>query len=371
MGRSRLYEVRNKQTENWFLSVPFKIYNLDSSWVPIPEDEIKAIFNAKTNPFFSHGECARWVLSDDAGQPVGRIAAFINFEKKLAGGIGFFECIDEQQEANTLFNVAKEWLVKKGMTAMEGPVNFGENDKYWGLLIEGFHSPSHGMNYNPPYYKKLFEQYGFVKAYDQYTNVLYVQKPLPERFTKIADWVLNKKEYAFRHFTSLHKEKFFSDFLEIYNDAWKNFENFTPMELATVRESFRQMKPIMDDKIIWFAYYCEQPIAFILCLPDANAILKHIKGPLNFFNKLRFLWYRYTLPVQKIRIVVMGCKEQFQNRGIESALIRCLQNELIPRKTVKEVELAWVGDFNKKMLALHEATGATRLKVHRTYLYQF
>jgi len=99
--------------------------------------------------------------------------------------------------------------------------------------------------------------------------------------------------------------------------------------------------------------------------------LKPLHGKMNLLNKLRFLWYKRTTTIERIRIIVMGCKQRFQNRGIESALIRCLQNEVLPRKTIKEVELAWVGDFNTKMIALHEATGAVRSKVHRTYRYQF
>jgi hypothetical protein len=207
--------------------------------------------------------------------------------------------------------------------------------------------------------------------YDQLTNVLDARIPLPERFTKISDWVMSKKEYSFEHFTSANKEKHFRDFQEIYNDAWKDFDNFHPLEIATIRESFRQMKAIMDEKIIWFAYFQQEPIAFILCLPDVNQILKHLNGSMHVVNKLKFLWYKQIRPIDRLRIIVMGCKEKFQNHGIESALIRCLQKEVLPRHTIKEVELAWVGDFNKKMRAIHEATGATLAKVHRTYRYVF
>lgn len=112
-------------------------------------------------------------------------------------------------------------------------------------------------------------------------------------------------------------------------------------------------------------------MSFIVCLPDANQILKHVNGKLNLWGKLKFLWYRYTHTIDRLRIIVMGCKKRFQNHGLESALIRCLQEEVLPRKTIKGVELAWVGDFNQKMMALHRATGATTDKVHRTYLYVF
>jgi hypothetical protein len=78
------------------------------------------------------------------------------------------------------------------MKAADAPINFGENDSFWGLQLEGFEDPSFGMNYNPRYYKDLFEKAGFVKDYDQITNILDAHKPFPERFTKIARWVMQK-----------------------------------------------------------------------------------------------------------------------------------------------------------------------------------
>jgi hypothetical protein len=368
----QLFQVTDPLTVRKFLDLPRALYKDDAAWVCPLDDEIAAIFDPGRNPFFSHGRCARWIVLDDSGKTIGRIAAFINHQKAYkhpqpTGGMGFFECIDNDEAARLLLDTASHWLQAAGMQVMEGPVNFGENDKYWGLLIEGFHSPSLGMNYNPPYYRRILESYGFQKEYDQLTNFLDATIPLPERFTKIADWVMKKPGYTFEHFSRSKKEKYFADFLEVYNDAWSEFDSFTPLELPTIRESFRQMRPVMDEKIIWFAYYQQEPVAFVLCLPDVNQLLKPVNGRLNLPGKLKFFWYKHTRTVNRLRITIMGCKKKFQQHGLESALIHCLQMEVLPRGTIKGVELAWVGDFNKKMLALHEATGARREKVHRTY----
>lgn len=374
--RCSTLEVQTSRQAKAFIDLPKKLYKNDPEWISVLDNEIDSIFNPSKNIFFQHGTCRRWIALNEKQETVGRIAAFINYnkigrDKEAAGGVGFFECIDDTGTAHALLDTAADWLKSQGMKAMDGPINFGENDKFWGLLVEGFHTPSYGMNYNPPYYVDLFESYGFEKLYDQFTNTLKTEKPLPERFTKISDWVMKKGGYSFEHFSLAKKEKYFRDFEDVYNNAWKDFENFAPIEMGTIAESFRQMKPIMDEKIIWFAYYKNEPIAFILCLPDVNEILKPLHGKMNLVNKARFLWYKNTTTVHRLRIIVMGCKQRFQNHGIESALIRCLQKEVLPRNTIKEIELAWVGDFNKKMLALHEATGAVRSKVHRTYRYYF
>ncbi|MBA2249366.1 MAG: GNAT family N-acetyltransferase [Chitinophagaceae bacterium] len=371
-----IIEVTDKKTADLFISYPRKLYKNDPNFISPLDKEIKAIFDPKLNNFHEHGIRKRWVAKDTNGAITGRIAAFINFEKNkdpefIIGGIGFFESIADEKNAFALFNTAKKWLHQQGAKAMDGPVNFGENDKFWGLLVEGFVSPSLGMNYNQPHYIKFFEDYGFEKQYDQYTNVLQVANPLPDRFKKIADWIANKPEYKFVHFDNRYFEKFAADFKEIYNDAWSEFEDFTPIQIDTIKQSFREMKPIVDEKIIWFTYFNEEPIAFILALPDINVLLKTFNGKMNLWNKLRFLWLKKTTTIRRIRFIVMGCKKKYQNKGIESGLIRKIQIEVVPRNTITQVELAWVGDFNKKMIAIHEATGAQKEKVHRTYRYVF
>lgn len=372
----KILEATDNKLFRDFLFFPRALYKNDPNWIPYSAFDVKNLFDPKKNHFFRHGCCKRWILVDDSGKTIGRIAAFINYDKLTPsqlpiGGIGFFECVDDKQCSQLLFNTAKEWLRQKGMQAMDGPINLGENLNYWGLLVEGFKSPSLGMNYNFPYYEKLFDSYGFQKLYDQYTNLLDATVPMPERFTRIADRIMHNPKYSFRHIEKGHFKKYAGDLREIYNDAWSDFENFTPIELETIVESFMQMKPIIDERIIWFAYCNDEPVAFVVCLPDVNQVLKKMDSNFDWLNKMKFLWYKRIEVIDRLRIVVMGCKKKFQNHGIESALIRCLQLEVLPRKTIKEVELAWVGDFNSKMIAIHTATGARRDKVHRTYRYVF
>ncbi|MCK7541597.1 MAG: hypothetical protein MZV63_67300 [Marinilabiliales bacterium] len=86
------------------------------------------------------------------------------------------------------------------MEAMDGPINFGETDKYWGLLVDGFTHPSFDVPYNHPYYQQLFESYGFQAYYKMEGFHLDITKPMPERFMKIAEWVANKPGYELQAF---------------------------------------------------------------------------------------------------------------------------------------------------------------------------
>ncbi len=365
-----LEEVKSGKAAREFLDVARELYKDDLFWVCPLDKDVEAVFDPKRNVFHSHGTCTRWILKSDDGKLIGRIAAFINEEKAYqheqpTGGMGFFECINNPNAAKLLFDTAKSWLQERGMLAMDGPINFGENDSFWGLLIEGFTTPSYGMNYHHSYYKKMFEDYGFYVLYEQITNHLDVRKPFPERFTKIAQWVAAKQGYEFRYLETDKLEKFAEDFAEIYNDAWENFKNFVPLEKKGILESFTKMKTVMDEKLIWFAYINGEPASVIVIIPDANQMIKSFNGKLGIIEKLKFLYNRWR-GVNRMRAVVMGTKKAYQKHGLESALFIKLKEYVLPKNQYEELELSWVGDFNDKMLAIHEATGATLGKKHAT-----
>ena len=154
-----------------FLKLPVTLYKQEKHWIRPLDKDVEEVFDTKKNKFFRHGECTRWILQDN-GKTIGRVAAFINKKTRKeknslgqqleVGGMGFFECIDNQKAAYTLFDTCKAWLENKGINTMEGPINFGERDTWWGLLVEGHDiDPNYKMPYTFPYYQKLFEDYGF------------------------------------------------------------------------------------------------------------------------------------------------------------------------------------------------------------------
>ena len=160
----KVINVISKESTSEFLNFPKLLFAKDENYIRPLDQDIENVFNPEKNKFFKFGACERFLFKNDEGKTVGKIAVFFNKRYKQdqpTGGIGFFDCIDDQVAANFIFDFAKDWLQQKGMEAMDGPINFGERDKFWGLLIEGFSEPLYGMNYNSPYYKELFENYGF------------------------------------------------------------------------------------------------------------------------------------------------------------------------------------------------------------------
>ena len=215
------------------------------------------------------------------------------------GGIGFFEVIENKEAAFLFLILPGNGLAAQGMEAMDGPINFGENDNNWGLLVEGFMQQGFGMPYNKKYYRAFFEEYGFKNYFEQYSYHRDVRGAdneivqFPERIMKIAEWLSKRPGYSFRHFEFRNKEKYVNDIVEIYNSTWSVFkEDFTPLDPAFLEESLEKAKLIIDEELIWFAYFNDKPISFFILFPDLNQILKHFNGKMNLWNIVRFVYFK-------------------------------------------------------------------------------
>lgn len=142
----KLIEVTDKETRQSFYRVAKELYCKDPHWVCPLDAEIEDVFNPHENILFKAGEAIRWILLDDNRKLIGRVAAFYNKDKaskseQPTGGMGFFECINDREAAFLLFDQCKKWLQERGMEAMDGPITFGENITFWGLLVEGYTMP--------------------------------------------------------------------------------------------------------------------------------------------------------------------------------------------------------------------------------------
>ena len=377
----KIVEVLTPADKKEFHDFPRQLYKDDPYWVCPLDSLIENVFNPAGNNTFEHGEAIRWILVDDSEKTIGRVAAFINrvrssAQRQPTGGMGFFEVVQDREAAFMLFDTAKEWLAARGMEAIDGPINFGENDSYWGLLVEGFMQQGFGMPYNKKYYRDFFESYGFRNYFEQYSYHRIVRgtdkkiENFPERIMKIAEWLSRRPGYSFRHFEVRNRQKYFADICEIYNSTWTYLkEDFTPLEPAVLEESLGKAKPVLDKELIWFAYFDDKPIGFFILLPDLNQILKHLNGKLNLWNIIKFLYYKMTNEITRVRAIAGGVAHSHQNTGVESAIFYQLYQVFKRKKWLKEMELSWVGDYNPKMLAIYEALGAQKAKVHVTYRF--
>jgi GNAT superfamily N-acetyltransferase len=364
-------EVITKEDIQKFIEVPLSIYAGDPEWVRPLDQDIEAVFDKKKNKYFRHGEAIRWILLDKNQKVIGRTAAFI--DRKLAktfdqptGGMGFFECIDSKEAAFLLYESCKKWLEERGMQAMDGPVNFGEKDKWWGLLTDGFFAPSYCTNYNPSYYKKLFDAYGFKTYFEQYNYLLKTDCVLPEKYAEKSDRVARDPNYHCEHIRLNALEKYAEDFRTIYNKAWGSHNNFKGMAREQALALIKMMKPIMDEELIWFAYYAKEPIGFFIMLPEINQIIRHLNGKLNWWGKLKFLWYRWRGECRKIFGIAFGIVPEHQSKGVEGFIIMAAARLVQPKGKYEEFEMTWIGDFNPSMIHLVESLGSKKVRTYCT-----
>jgi hypothetical protein len=375
--------VNDKKSHRLFCDVARMIYADDPNWVCPLDIELAQLFSPKHNTYYNHGEAIRWVLVNDNGELLGRIAAFINRNKALTfeqptGGIGFFESVNNTAIAHQLFNKAKTWLAERGMEAMDGPINFGENDRYWGLLVANYSQPMVGTNYHPPYYKELFESFGFFPYFEQRTQVTTLDK-IPERIHAIAERVVQRNNIQFRTAERNNLYQYGLDFMTIYNEAWQEHPNFTPLALAQVEQMVKELKFVLIPKMASFAYVDNEPAGFIIALPDLNQIIKPFRGRPSVWQLLQFLWrkrddyrwYREKGILNQGRAIIIGVRPKYRKMGLESAMVT------VPMRPVMEMginrfEIGWVGDFNPIMRSVQEAFAVEdAMKIHLTYRYLF
>ena len=354
-----------------FHRLPYTIYTGDPHWIAPIRQEVESVFDPKQNKFFEHGCCERWLLKDNDGRVIGRIAAFIDertahAEAQPTGGCGFFECIANQQAAFLLFDTARDWLLARGMEAMDGPINFGERNAWWGLLVAGFTAPTYQVSYNPSYYEEFFDGYGFQTYFKQYSYSMDIHAPRPERYTVFHERLLSQG-YSFAHADKDTIEKAADDFRHVYNLAWQKFNNFHEMTAAQSLSLLKKMKPVLLDYLIWFAYYEGEAVAMFVMLPELNQWFKHVHGNFNLFGKLKFLFYKIFGKNDKVFGMVFGVVPQHQQRGVEAGIVLAADKVLKESKQWKEIELTWVGDFNPRMINTCETLGAKLVKTHITY----
>jgi hypothetical protein len=373
----QLIEVTTPQLARDFIRVNVEINKNDPNYIRPLDKDINEVFDEKKNKTFRHGKVIRWILRDDAGTLLGRIAAFTNKKYRnkgddfSVGGVGFFDCINDQAAADMLFDVAKHWLIQHDMEAMDGPINFGERDRWWGLLVKGFEPPIYCLNYNPPYYQQLLENYGFKNYFDQVCYALTVGDPILPKFHQRHADLSRDPGFSARHIKKDQLAKFAEDFTIVYNKAWAGHGGLKQLDKKVVLKMFQSMKPVMDEKISWFVYYKDEPIGIWINLPDLNQWFKYLNGQFSAWHKLKFLWVKKTKHCDKFVGLVFGVSPEWQGKGVESYMIVEGATVIQQKPLYEKYEMQWIGAFNPKMINVAENLGTYRSRILTTYRYIF
>ncbi len=358
-------QTGNKSQIEAFHQLVKVVYINDQHYVMPIVNDVEAVFDAQKNKRFRKGNAERWLLYDDK-QCVGRIAAFFeNKNGKILGGWGFFEVLNNVAFAKLLVDTAESWLKEQGCEKIQAPVNFGDRDSFWGLLIGGDRKPSYLENYQPHYYQGFIEEMGYEREIEQTTYDITLAEFNYSRFSAIAKRAMGNADYRFEFMDFGNLEKYVNDFVQIYNEAWSFHEDFEPLTSEVLLKRFKSMKMAMYEEFGVFAYCKERPIGFFVSILELNEVFQDFGGRLTLWNKLRFLMRRGG--ISRAKGIIFGIVPDFQKMGIDTGLIMKSYEGMMKLKKISSMELAWIGDFNPKMLSMLSSLGAKLTKTHHTY----
>jgi GNAT superfamily N-acetyltransferase len=369
LNRLEIFPVANARDLRQFIRLPWKIYRNDPYWVPPLLLDMKTLLNREKHPFFQHSS-AEFFLARRDGELVGRIAAIQNnnhnnYHGERTAFFGFFESVNEKEVAAALLEQAASWARSRGLVQLRGPMNYSTNETL-GLLVEGFDSsPCLMMTHNPPYYQELIESAGFEKAMDLYAWWLLTERGLNPKIVRVGEKVLKDQGIQVR---TINMKKFREEvkiIKEIYNDAWSTNWGFVPMTDAEFEHMAKDLKTIVDPRVLLIAEKDGEPLAFSLALPDFNQALKKVNGRLFPFGLAKLIYYGRQ--VRQVRVLALGIVKKVQNwNGLGAALYY----ESFRRGVAagyRSCEFSWTIESNDLINRSMQLFGAEIYKRYRIY----
>ena len=362
--------VRRRSALRAFLRLPERLYRHEPAWVPPLLFDLKAQLNPNTHPFHQHA-AVEYFLALRAGQVVGRIAAianhrYVSFHKRSVGFFGFFESVDDPAVAAALLNVAERWLAERGMSHIQGPMNFSTNEMC-GLLVDGFeHPPMLMMPYNLAYYAALIEAAGYHQAKDLLAYLIDVRADAtpPARLVRGVERLQRTQQVTIRPIDRRRFETEIRELFDIYQQAWQHNWGFVPLTEAELAHFVKQVRWIADPRLCLIAEVEGQAVGFALALPDYNQVLRRTNGRLLPWGWLKLVWHRRS--VNAARILLLGLKPGVRLRGLDAMLYLKFWHEA-PKNGYPYVECSWILEDNWPMIRGLERMGAVRYKTYRVY----
>ncbi|HDD53130.1 MAG TPA: N-acetyltransferase [Thermosulfidibacter takaii] len=353
-----------------FIRMAWRVYRYDTRWVPPIVVDYLQFLRPDKNPFFKHAEGVYFLSRDAKGRPQGRIAVIIDhnyeeFHGERMGAFGFFEVVKDYAVAQELLDAALEWLREREVEVVRGPLSFSMNHEC-GLLIEGFNeSPLIMMPYNPQYYQEFLERYGFVKAKDLHAYWIDAWKEVPPSALRLAERLQERHGFRIRKVNVRRFNEELERFIAVYNEAWEDNWGFVPLDRDEMVYMAKRLRPlIVPDLALIAEAPDEEPAAVCLSLPDYNQVFRRMGGSL--FPLGIFKFYFYSRHISQARLMALGVRRAFRNRGLE-LLLSLHSLEAGRKRGYHGGELSWTLEDNHAINSFIEKLGGELYKKYRIY----
>ena len=363
-------DLSNKKQVKDFLDLPFHIYKDIPQWVPPLQMDDRIQLNPKRHPFYKHSQ-AGFFLAYNGTRPVGRIAVIDNrlyneYNNEEAAFFYLFECENDQEVANGLFESAFKWARARGLTKILGPKGFTVMDGF-GLLVKGFeHRPAFGQPYNPPYYPDLIEAARFQSERDVVSGYLSADLEFPPRIHELAERIAKRRGLRIaRYRTRKDLRAFVPKFKELYNHALRGTGGNAPITDDEANAMANQLLWFSDPRLVKIVMKGEEPVGFLLAYPDISAALQKTKGRIFPFGWLTLL--REFKRTDWLNVNGMGLVPEYRGSGGTAIMYSEMFKSATETGQFKHAEVIQIGMENENMMREMENFGIDLYKVHRTY----
>lgn len=364
----KIETIKSNRELKEFILLPWKIYQNDPNWVPPLIMTVKEKLDRKKHPFFEHAQAEYFIALKD-GQVVGRIAGIVDnnhndFHNDRVGFFGMYECFDDEEAASALIEAASEWVRKKGMDTLRGPVNMSMNDEC-GFLIEGFNQPPVVMMpYNPSYYLNHMEKCGLRKVKDLYAYRMDRSHQIAGKVIDIVQRVRQSEMFNICKVRRSFLSQAAGAIKEIYNKGWVKNWGFVPWTEAEMAYMVKKLAQVADFDIVLLAWHKGRPVGFAFGLPNLNEVLVKLNGRLFPLGWLKYLMLRKN--IKGVRAPVFGVVPEFMHTGLAHLLYDEFE-KAIRARGYEWCELSWQLEDNEPINRFVASIGAVIYKKYRIY----
>ncbi|MDI6694424.1 MAG: hypothetical protein QME21_05200 [Anaerolineales bacterium] len=366
-----LLDTAQKAQRRRFSHLPFQFYVNTPQWSPPILIDVEAALDRNKHPFYEHSEADFFIAVRD-GRDVGRLAVANNrryneYHQLKRAQFYFFECEDNLETANELFERAYDWARQRGLDEMIGPKGFAALDGY-GMLIEGFEHRQMMtmMNYNHPYLPKLMEAMGFEKEVDFVSCYANARNfALPERVRSIAQRVQQRGTLSVKYFKNKKELVQWAPRIgKTYNETFVNNWEYYPLTEREVKFVVDSILTVADHRLIKIILSGDRVVGFLFAFPDITAALQRHGGrllPFGIFDML--LELRRT---KWVSVNGAGILPEFQGRG-GNALLYVEMEKTVRDFGFEHAEMTQVAETAVQMRSDLINLGGVPYKNHRVF----
>ena len=371
MANYHFIPVTTRREKRDFLNLPWRLHKQDPFWVPPLRSNQAELVGFKRHPFYDDAEAQTFLAYLDS-EPCGRVSAILNHAhnrihtEDQRGFLGFFESIDDQRVANGLFDAAREWFQARNIEEMRGPVNPSLNYEC-GLLVQNFEMPpSFMMTYNPAYYPRLWEEYGFKKVEDLFTFIGYKShmELMEKKVQFVAEESAKRMNVVVRPVNMRNFRKDLETFLHIYNASLEGVWGHVPMSDAEVTHTANSLRYLIEPQLTLIAEIDGKPVGSMIGLIDYNPRIKEMDGRLFPFGFLKLLRNRKQL--KRVRLISTNVLPEYQRWGVGVILAAKMLEPAI-EYGMEFGEFSWVLESNHLSRRTLEKAKMAVEKLHRIY----